>query len=237
MDRLRDVPAVKHLVEKYHRRLMAKGKALELRIMSVYPGDMCTPTQQLPIKREQYSKDIFVWMALAFFRHWLGQKIINQKGYDSEDGGYELYKQLGTAGEAYMDRLVMNQFHAKFPMTKKAMNVLENYLFEIKECIKGDVDKNGILASTCQLDVHKYPVKYLTCVQFEREDFPWLKEERMPAAANGKRGRRMGGNDIARQNLEAAKKMQERGDSLEPSEDEFDSDVEDDGADKRERYE
>ncbi|KAF2681698.1 hypothetical protein K458DRAFT_456763 [Lentithecium fluviatile CBS 122367] len=232
MGRLKEDPAVRHLVERYHRRLVAKGKMLETSVMSIYPGDLATPSKDLPIKREEYSKDILVWMALTFFRHWLGQRIISQKGYHADDGGYELYKQLGTAGEAYMDKHVMYQFHAKFPMTKKAMNVLENHLLEIKECIKGVVDKHCILASTCMLDIKKYPVPYLTCVEFEQADLPW---------AGAKRGRRPGGNDIARENLEAARRMQarqEKEEGLELDEDEeLDEYEEGGGEEKRARYE
>jgi hypothetical protein len=232
----REKPVVRQLAEKYHRKLMAKGKALELRVMSIYPGDMCAPSPNLPIKREDYCKDILIWMALTFFRHWLGQGIVSQKGYHSEDGGYELYRELGTAGEAYMDKGVMNQFHAKFPMTKKAMNVLEIHLLEIKECIRVMVDKHEILASTCQLDVHRFPVPYLTCVDIERADYPWLKEKTAMPAAEGRMGRRMGGNEIARQNLEAARKaQQETEENMEWSEDGGGEDG--GGAAKRRRYE
>lgn len=203
MNELAKSPILKQLVEEHHRKLINKGKDLEMTIMSTYPGDMCTPSKKLPIKREDYSRDILVWMALTFFHHWLGQRIILQRGYHSEDGGYELYKQLGSAGEAYMDRTVMNQFHNRFPMTKKAMNVLENHLLEVKECIKGIVDKSGILKSNCQLDVNRFPVDYLTCVDFDRNEFPWMEEERLSATTSGlKRDRRPGGNEIALQNLE-----------------------------------
>jgi hypothetical protein len=233
--KLKDAPMVRYLAEKYHRVLLAKGKALELSVMSTYPGDMASPIGEVPIRREEYAKDILVWMALCFCRHWLGQRIIQEKGYQSKDSGYETYKQLGTAGEAYMDKPIMNQFHAKFPLTKKAMNVLENHLLEIKQCIKNIVEK----------DVLNYPVNYLTCTQFNREDLPWLKEEVLPAPMTGKRGRRWGGNDIAKHNRELAKKMQqqERGDSLETDDaeelnpEDYDAEVESDGTAKRAKYE
>ncbi|KAF2197990.1 hypothetical protein GQ43DRAFT_474960 [Delitschia confertaspora ATCC 74209] len=102
-------------------------------------------------------------------------------GMLSPDGGYELYKQLGTAGEAYMDKSAINQFHIKFPMTKKAMNVLENHLLKIKECVKDVVDRHEILSTNCQLDVHRYEVRYevhyLTCVELDKSDFPWIGKE------------------------------------------------------------
>jgi hypothetical protein len=218
MERLREKPVVRMLAEKYNRKLMGKAKNLELQVLGIYPGDMCEPSTNLPIKREDYAKDILIWMALTFFRHWVTQRIVSGKGYISEDGGFELYRMLGTAGDEYMDKGVMNQFHSKFPMTKKGMNVLENHLLEIKECIKVLVDQSKLLTSECQLDVLKFPAKYLTCVEFEREDYPWLED----APVGGKRGRRMmGGNEIAKRKLEAARRAQQEEEVLDESEDEF----------------
>jgi hypothetical protein len=251
IDGLKEAPAVRRLVDKYHRRLLAQGKALEQRIVSTYPGDMLSPRQETPIKREIYSKDILIWMALNFFRHWIASTLIGEKGYQGKDCGYQLYKQLGAAGEAYMDKNTMIQFHERTKMTKKAMNVLENHLLEIKECVKQIVERSGILATKCQLDVHRYPVMYLTCTQFERGDFPWEREERVMRAVTGKRGRRLGGNEIAQLNLDAVRRSQgrgEAGESLEVEEDEkmvdpeeydaeYDAEVESDGPVKRGRYE
>lgn len=224
---LRDIPNLRALIEKYHRQLLTVCKNLELGVMSLYPGEMRLPVDDLPIKREAYAKDILVWMALTFFRHWIGQRLIMEKGRHSLDCGYELYKQIGTAGEAYMDKSVINQFHTKFPMTKKAMNVLENHLLEIKECMKGVVDQHKILKSNTQLDVHRFPVNYLTCIDFKREDFPWLKDDAEPRVVPAKREYKPGGNDIARQNLETAKRGRDRSlsvdDDLEDEEDEFEN--------------
>jgi hypothetical protein len=228
-DHLRVVPGVRALIEKYHRAMLQQCKNLELGIMSLYPGDMRLPVEDLPIKREAYAKDILVWMALTFFRHWIGQRLIMEKGRHSQDCGYELYKQIGTAGESYMDKSVITQFHTKFPMTKKAMNVLENHLLEIKECMKGVVDQHKILHSTCQLDVHRYPVKYLTCTDFKRTDFPWVKDDEEigdPRVVPAKREYKPGGNDIARQNLATAKRYQDRDLSISVDDDMQDDDEE-----------
>jgi hypothetical protein len=231
IDSLREVPGIRALIEKYHRGLLQQCKNLELGIMSLYPGDMRLPVDDLPIKREAYSKDILVWMALTFFRHWIGQRLIMEKGRHSPDCGYELYKQIGMAGEAYMDKSVINQFHTKFPMTKKAMNVLENHLLEIKECMKGVVDQHKILKSNCQLDGTRYPSTYLTCTDFKRTDFPWLKEDEEAGAgqvlvAPAKRQYKPGGNEISRQNLATARRQQERSLSLS-----VDGDMDDDADD------
>ncbi|KAJ4383602.1 phospholipid-translocating ATPase rsb1 [Didymella sp. IMI 355093] len=208
IERLRDVPSVRALVEKYHRVLLEKAKSLELSILSHYPQAVRLPSEDLPIKRESYAKDILVWMALTFFRHWVSQRLITGKGRDAPDCGFDLFYALGEGGDTYMDKSVINQFHTRFPITKKAMNVLENHLFEIKECIRGVVKDSKVLRSQCQLDVHRFPVQYLTCTEFAREDFPWLKEEREARMVPAKRAYKPGGNEIARLNLETARRFQ-----------------------------
>ncbi|KAF2113962.1 hypothetical protein BDV96DRAFT_600711 [Lophiotrema nucula] len=199
---------IRTLCEKHHNILNDKRQKLELAVMSQYPGDLATPSQERPIRREEFSKDILVWMALCFFRHYLGQRIILKKGGLSPDGGYELYKALGTAGDAYMDKSVLNQLHAKFPVTKKAMNVVENHLLEIKECIKGIVDAHGIMKNESQLIT---PVAYLTCVEVEREDCPWVGVDDAEGGGvplgGGRNGGRMWGNDIIKKNLSASRRL------------------------------
>ncbi|KAF2019776.1 hypothetical protein BU24DRAFT_386885 [Aaosphaeria arxii CBS 175.79] len=176
------------LCERLHQDMAAKGKKLELEVATIYPGGMTQPTKNVPIKREEYAKDILVWMALSFFRHWFSQRIISEKGSTNVDGGYGLYTQLQKAGNAYMDRTILNQFHSNVPMTKKAMNVLENHLLEIKACIKQVVDKHDILKIYCQLDTKRFEVNYLTGVDVRKEDFPWYAEE-LQERPTGKRKR------------------------------------------------
>lgn len=223
------VPGLRALVKKYHRLLLNKCRTLELALMSHYPVSMRLPVEDLPIKREAYAKDILVWMALSFWRHWVGQRLIMGKGYHSVDCGYELYKQIGAAGEAYMDKSVINQFHTRFPMTKKALNVLENHLLELKECMKEVVDQHMILKSYCQLDVHRFPLDYLTCVEFQKEDCPWEKDAKGPKVQPKKREYKPGGNDIARSNLNTARLGQEKGFSLDMEVDEDEEQFESDG--------
>jgi hypothetical protein len=226
---IRQVPRLRGLIEKYQRILMHQGKTLEHSVMTEYPGDINIPDDELPIKREAYTKDILIWLALTMFRHWLSDRlIVNEKGRQAPDCGYELYRQLGTAGDAYMNKTVVNQFHTKFPMTKKAMNVAENHLEEIKLCIKNIVIANGILKSNCQLDTHRWPVKYLTCTDFKSEDLPWVAQDRIPLpAAPKKLEYKPGGNEIARRNLETAKRYRESGGLTFGQEDDDDDDDDD----------
>ncbi|KAF2438433.1 hypothetical protein P171DRAFT_398398 [Karstenula rhodostoma CBS 690.94] len=208
MQGLTKTPDARRLAEKYHRRLLERSRALENKLASHYPGKIAAPKKDVPVKREEYAKDILVWMALCWYRQWLAHKIIANKGYNADDGGYSLYKDIGAGGDAYMDKAVLSQFHSMFPITKKALNVIENHVCELKEVMQNWVDKSGLLKSNCQLNVEQYPVNHITCTEFERADFPWLKDEREATVAV-KKGKRPGGNDIAQRNLEAAKRHQE----------------------------
>ena len=142
--RLRLIPGMRALIEKYHRALLKKGKELELAVMACYPGDMAAPADDRPIKREAYARDILIWMALTFFRHWLANRLLLNKGRHAPDGGYGLYKQLGAGGDACMDRQVILQFHKKFPTTMKALNVLGSHVGEIKTFVVDMVRKHGM---------------------------------------------------------------------------------------------
>ena len=56
------------------------------------------------------------------------------------------------------------------------------------------------------MDVHRFPPEHMTCTVFDRDDFPWLKEEREASSLPVKRAYKPGGNEIARLNLETARK-------------------------------
>ncbi|KAL5386915.1 hypothetical protein DPSP01_003931 [Paraphaeosphaeria sporulosa] len=204
---LTKTPEARRLAEKYHRRLLERSRALENKLASHYPPKIAAPKEDLPVKREEYAKDILIWMALCWFRQWLAHKIIANKGYNADDGGFSLYEAIGAGGDAYMDKAVLSQFHAMFPITKKALNVIENHVCEIKELMQSWVVKSGLLKSNCQLNIEQFPVSYITCTEFERADFPWLEDEQ--PAPPVRKGKRPGGNDIAQRNLEAAKRHQQ----------------------------
>ena len=62
------------------RTILLLGEGRKHWLASVYPGNMSAPCSELPIRREEHAKDILVWMALSFFRHWFAQRIIDKKG-------------------------------------------------------------------------------------------------------------------------------------------------------------
>jgi hypothetical protein len=162
-------------------------------------------------QRQDYAKDVLIWIALTWFRHWLGQRLISGRGHQAPDGGYSLYSAIDAGGEAYMDKAIISQFHNMFPMTKKALGILEQHLLEIKHCMSEWVKKSNLTKSNCQLNVQEYPVDYITSVEFEEGDFLWVvKKEEEDGTKTLKRGKLPGGNDIVQQNLEAARKHQEQ---------------------------
>ncbi|KAF2469263.1 uncharacterized protein BDR25DRAFT_288734 [Lindgomyces ingoldianus] len=195
---------IRAVCEKHHNLLMRKRQRVESLLASTYPGNMAAPSDFRPVKREDYAKDILVWMALGFFRHWFAQQVIMGSGAHSPDGGFALYSRVAKGGDAYMDKDVMGQFNKKFPVTKKAMNVLENHLAEMKIGFQDLVQKQRVLDSNCQLDVHRYPVPYLTCVELDREDYPWLRE--LVGGEDPVPEKRPGGNQIVQENLAAARR-------------------------------
>lgn len=217
LSHIREVPKLHGLIEKYHRRLLAQCKHIELALVSVYPGKIRLPTDDIPIKREYYAKDMLVWMALTFYRHWVSQQLIFEHGRHGPDSGFALISKIGAAGDAYIDKAVITHFHTRFPLTKKAMNVLENHVYEIKSWMRNIVREHGMLKSKCQLDVRQHPVKYFTCMEFQPKDFPWVgdKEKEKVTVVPAKRQYQPGGNDIAWANLNSARLLQERSASFE----------------------
>lgn len=127
------------------------------------------------------------------------------------DGGYALYKQLAAGADTYLDRDIVSQFHDKFRMTNKALRSVEKRLAEIKNCVKDMVDRYGVLESKCQLDVHRFPVSYLTCVALKKSEYPWKSHvcEVQCAVGEKKRKYKPGGNEIALLNLNLARKSKE----------------------------
>lgn len=106
-----------------------------------------------------------------------------------------------------MGKDVISQFHNMFPFTKKGLTLMENHLLEIKACMSAIVAKSEIMKSNCSLNVDQFPVKYLTCIQFDSKDCPWIKD----LGSTNNSGKRLGGNEIVQRNLAATKQHQVQG--------------------------
>lgn len=180
-------PGAKQLIEKYHGYLQERCRKLENDIVNEFPGDMARPQNcDIPVKSEIYGKDILLWMALTFFKNWFGAQLVNCRGYVSLDGGYALYRELAAGRDGYLNRSTVTQFYVQFPITRRSQSIIQSHLNTIKDWMQAEiVKKTGIMDSCCQLNVLQYPVDYLTCTQFERNDYPWIAGEGMNHVVEG----------------------------------------------------
>jgi len=160
--------------QKYQELEMAK-EAIELRILGHYPAFLCRDAATKP-GRATYSNDIYMWMAICFYRQWFAQAISDGRNRVNRDGGHEFYHQIGQGGQAYLNHETFLNFHKYFPMSSKACNVLEANMGILKEEVKHFV--HDILRNNVNVDNVSYPpLRWLTCVKVTKEDFPWYMEE------------------------------------------------------------
>lgn len=95
--------------------------------------------------------------------------------------GFEFFKVISRAGEAYLDRNQLRQFHDYFPMSPKGESVVENRVSELKQEGQGMVRK--ALENHSYLDVDRFPAGHMTCTWVGPDDYPWERAARAAAAA------------------------------------------------------
>ncbi len=168
-------PDIRAVCDKKYRELEVAKEAIELRILGHYPPFLCRDATTKP-GRATYSNDIYMWMAICFYRQWFAQAISDGRNRVNRDGGYEFYHQIGHAGQTYLNHETFLNFHKYFPMSSKACNVLEANMGILKNEVKHFV--KDILESTVNVDTVTYPpLRWLTCVKISKEDYPWHVEE------------------------------------------------------------
>jgi hypothetical protein len=151
-------------------------EAIEMRILGHYPSFLYRDAADKP-GRPQYANDIYMWMALDFFRQWFAQNISNGNNRKCQDGGHGFYKVISLGGPAYLNHEDFRNFHQYFPMSSKACAVLERDMGVLKEDVKPFVQ--DLMKSQVHLDVSQNPqVKWLTCTVVIKEDCPWVRKER-----------------------------------------------------------
>ncbi|USP75054.1 hypothetical protein yc1106_02328 [Curvularia clavata] len=236
---LSEIPGLVALIERHHKQLLERCQKLELSIVSLIPSTIL-PSQYAT--RADLAKHILGWAALTFYREWFTQCLVKNQGQHAADCGYALYKELGAGADADADRELLKEFQeTKFTTSSKAVRVMEHHLMDIKNCVKEVVEEYGILTSKCQLNVEKFPVSYLTCVVFDKREYPW--ESHMQGGALGKRKKYLpGGNDIAMLNLNSARKSKgisgvdmREGEEGDEGDDEFESDDMESGSERGKR--
>jgi hypothetical protein len=123
------------------------------------------------IGRASYANDIMQWLGLTVWRHWIAQQVCADNTHNSADMGFEFFRLVSRAGEAYLDRNQLRQFHEYFPMSLKGESVLENRISELKQEGQGMVAK--VLENHSYLDVERFPAGHMTCTWLGPEDYPW----------------------------------------------------------------
>lgn len=168
---------VYRLCETKWRELELVKRAVEIRIAGHYPSSLSPKPEDKP-QRSAYANDIYMWMALSLFRHYLSQSGNDCKNRMAEDGGYAWYKTFAKGGQAYLHREDMLEFHRLFPMSSKACGVLEARMIvlkdEVKEFVK-DLMVNRTHIDPEELEGVENP--WLTCVEVKTEDLPWNEED------------------------------------------------------------
>jgi hypothetical protein len=168
-------PDIRTVCERKFGELEVAKEAIEMRILGHYPAFLCRDAATKP-GRATYSNDIYMWMAICFYRQWFAQSISDGRNRVNADGGYEFYHQIGEGGQAYLSHETFQNFHKYFPMSSKACNVLEANMGIMKEEVKHFV--KDILVNNVNVDNVGYPhLRWLTCVKVTKEDLPWHAEE------------------------------------------------------------
>jgi hypothetical protein len=111
------------------------------------------------------------WLGLTVWRHWLAQQVCADRTHHDDDMGYAFFSAIGKAGEAYLDRNQLSQFHEFFPMSLKGASVMENRVSELKT--EGQRMVEPVLRNVSYLDVERFPAGHLTCTWVGPEDYPW----------------------------------------------------------------
>lgn len=156
--------------------LMNLAQTTQTNLLSYYPESLQrTKTvgraDRDSIGRASYANDIMQWIGLTIWRHWMAQQVTSDMTHHSEDMGWAFFRLISKAGEAYLDRNQLRQFHEYFPMSPKGESVVENRISELKQDGQGMVDK--VLDNQAFLDVDKFPAGHMTCTWVGPEDYPW----------------------------------------------------------------
>src|SRR5204862_3624231 len=88
-------PDIGELCQRKFNEIDIAKKVIELRILGHYPDFLCRNAVDRP-GRPTYSADIYMWMAICFYRHWFAQAISDGRNRLSSDGGFDLYNQTGA---------------------------------------------------------------------------------------------------------------------------------------------
>ncbi|ETI23370.1 hypothetical protein G647_05171 [Cladophialophora carrionii CBS 160.54] len=162
---------IRKIITRKANELSVMKEAIELRILGHYPEFMRRSAADKP-GRPTYGNDIYMWMAVCFFRQWFAQSISDDRTRRAPDGGLSFYTALSEGGDAYISHVDFQEFHKYFPMSMKACQLLEANMGVLKEDVKRFVDELMVERTHLKRDEHM-DIAWLTCVNVEKEDLPW----------------------------------------------------------------
>ncbi|TKA25308.1 hypothetical protein B0A50_06212 [Salinomyces thailandicus] len=179
-------PKVAALLHKKGQALRRAVQMAEKQMLSYYPNHLHREktvgrADKDSIGRASYANDVMSWIGLVVLRHFLAQTLADDATHNAPDMGKELIDAIIKGGDAYLDRGMLAQFHAFFPMSQKGSAVLENKIAEMKEFIKKFVRQLAVNNST--LDTKTFPVSHLTCTNVAANEYPWVEHDEAETVA------------------------------------------------------
>ncbi|ETN40425.1 uncharacterized protein HMPREF1541_04702 [Cyphellophora europaea CBS 101466] len=163
---------MKSVIQTKYDALESSKEVIELRILGHYPPALCRNATDKP-GRPSYSGDIYMWMAICFFRQWFAQAISEHRTRLGLDGGFKFYQAIYQSSQAYLHHEDFQQFYQYFPMSSKGRNVLESNMNLLKSEVKDFVEKLIINRS----HMPNGSVDWFTCANILKSDLPWENEE------------------------------------------------------------
>lgn len=164
-------PGIRELCERKYAEMQLQKQAIEIRILGYYP-EMLHRRATDNIHRASYANDVYMWMALAFYRQWFSQAISEGRHHIAPDGGAAFYRAIGAAGAAYMDIRAQASFQLHFPMSQKGMRIIQHHINNLKHDVKEFVA--DLLVHNSQIEIKEgEELAHLTCCVVKKEDMPW----------------------------------------------------------------
>ncbi|KAI9884061.1 MAG: hypothetical protein M1823_004151 [Watsoniomyces obsoletus] len=152
-----------------------KKKVLEAKIASYYPWQLANGPASSSFLSSARQSGIYLWQAVALFRHWFSMALSTPCGRNSRDGGAEFYRMIGRGGFSYLERSSIAAFLDHFNISGRRLNAFDEALSAIKEEIRPYV--NEMLVNRSRVDSNTRFYRYLTCCEVRRRDMPWESDD------------------------------------------------------------
>jgi hypothetical protein len=152
------------LKELKHKKVVVEG-----RLAKRYPERMLHPSLDPIPNRATYGEDIYLWQALVLFRQYFTNACLRNGHHRAKDGGVDMYRAIGSGGQAYFKDQELENFHGGFNMSTRGRACLKEALEFIKDDMKIVVEE--LLVDNLE-GKHKL-LPYLTCTEILEEEFPW----------------------------------------------------------------